>query len=239
MNETDQPITGICLVSKAGNVPTGYQCIRKVANDPTRDADLMNESILDRKSRFLCITRAYSLADGLTPVVEDIKLINERDQPPLHYLPLATTVDNFERGTSKRLICVRLVERQAGMKCVCDIIFLYRAKRPPQFYTIIGDINGFQLCVKEGWVPPLRVPFVHQNSSVDHGIIGTMNTTKKTDEKEMLDGIPFEINPKYLQTISDARNDFNSVEKFRPRSINEIDQTFFYDFALEHSILRF
>lgn len=199
----------------------------------------MNDSILDRKNRFLCITRAYSLADGLTPVVEDIILINERDLTPPHYLPLATTVDNFERGTSKRLICVKLVERQVGIKCVCDIIFLYRAKRPPQSYTIIGDINGFQMCVKEGQVRSIRVPFVHQNSSLDHGIIGTMNTTKKTDEKEMLDGIPFEINPKYFQTSSGAMNDFDSIERFRPRSINEIERTFFYDFALEHSILRF
>ncbi len=29
MNETQLPITGICLVSKPNNVPTGYQCIRK------------------------------------------------------------------------------------------------------------------------------------------------------------------------------------------------------------------
>ncbi len=29
MNETHLPITGICLVSKPNNVPTGYHCIRK------------------------------------------------------------------------------------------------------------------------------------------------------------------------------------------------------------------
>ncbi len=29
MNETQLPITGICLVSKPNNVPTGYICIRK------------------------------------------------------------------------------------------------------------------------------------------------------------------------------------------------------------------
>ncbi len=29
MNDTNLPITGICLISKPNNVPTGYQCIRK------------------------------------------------------------------------------------------------------------------------------------------------------------------------------------------------------------------
>jgi hypothetical protein len=29
MDETNLPITGLCLVSKSNNVPTGYQCIRK------------------------------------------------------------------------------------------------------------------------------------------------------------------------------------------------------------------
>ena len=29
MKEPDLPITGICLVSKPNNVPTGYHCIRK------------------------------------------------------------------------------------------------------------------------------------------------------------------------------------------------------------------
>ena len=29
MDERNQPITGLCLISKPNNVPTGYQCIRK------------------------------------------------------------------------------------------------------------------------------------------------------------------------------------------------------------------
>ncbi len=32
MNDLNSPITGICLVSKPNNVPTGYQCIRKGKN---------------------------------------------------------------------------------------------------------------------------------------------------------------------------------------------------------------
>lgn len=204
--------------------------------DDSRDADLINESFFDRRNRFLCITRAYYLSDNLTPVVEDLKIINERETPPAHYLPLATTVDNFECGTSKRLICVKLAQRQAGMRCISDIIFLYRTRRPPQPYTSVGDINGLQMCIKEGKVPPLRVPFVHQQSSLDHSAIGTMTTTKRNDEKEMLDGIPFEINSKYLQSNRNVVDELTAIERFLPRSINEIEQIYHYDFVLERSL---
>ena len=36
MNDSNAPITGICLVSKPSNVPTGYHCIRK--GKETRDS---------------------------------------------------------------------------------------------------------------------------------------------------------------------------------------------------------
>ncbi|CAF4483080.1 unnamed protein product, partial [Rotaria magnacalcarata] len=70
-------------------------------------------------------------------VIEDIKLINERDNPPAAYAVLAYTADTREKGTNKKLICVKMAEIQGGMKCICDIIFLYRSRRPPQFYTSI------------------------------------------------------------------------------------------------------
>ncbi|CAF3936586.1 unnamed protein product, partial [Rotaria sp. Silwood1] len=126
-------------------------------DDPSRDADLMANSLLERKDRFLCITRIFPLPGNRTLVLEDIKLINERDAPPPNYFGILETVDTKAKGTAKRTICVKLVERQAGIKCICDIIFLYRSKQPPHFYTLIGDINGLQMCVKEGTVPPFRV----------------------------------------------------------------------------------
>ena len=162
MNETHLPITGICLVTKPNNVPTGYHCIRKgkknisenpskdslrlylAYDDNSRDADLMADSFIERKDRFLCITRLWPLTNmrmlgaDRALVLEDVKLIGERETPPPSYTALAYTSDTREKGTAKRLICVKMVDRQGGMKCICDIIFLYRAKRPPQFYTIVG-----------------------------------------------------------------------------------------------------
>ncbi len=261
MNDTNSPITGICLVSKPNNVPTGYQCIRKgskhphsyiyiyksfslVFDEPSRDADLMADTILDRKDRFLCITRVYPLAGNQTLVLEDIKLINERDPPAPQYTALTYTQDTYEKATAKRTICVKLVERQAGMKSICDIIFLYKAKRPPQFYTIIGDINGLQMCIKEGTVPSLRAPPPvpvsnlypnpnHEPTTPDQPYTNTLS--KKSDEKEILDGIPFEINPKYLVRNRNSANDLLGSDSVQILSSYEIEQYFNYDFILERS----
>ncbi|CAF1236280.1 unnamed protein product [Adineta steineri] len=269
MNETQLPITGICLVSKPNNVPTGYHCIRKAFDDTNRDADLMADSILERKDRFLCITRAWPLTDVRTlagdcaRVLEDIKLINERDNVPPNYTTLAYTSDTREKGTVKKLICVKMVDRQPGMKCICDIVFLYRSKRPPQFYTLIGDINGLQMCVKEGTVPALRPPpaapypqsnlypnpmadpsySTSQQQQTPYPVSDYSNTntlTKKSDEKEILDCIPFAINPKYLAGMNNKQrneNDLSGLDSFRILSAYEIDQSFNYDFNVERASL--
>jgi len=251
MYDTNYPITGICLVSKPNSVPTGYQCIRKVYDDPLRDADLMPDSILERKDRFLCITRAFPLAGNQQFVLEDIKLINERDFTPPQYTALTQTVDTFEKATTKRTICVKLVERQAGMTCICDIVFLYKTKRPPQLYTIIGDINGLQMCIKVGTVPSFRPPPPVPTSNLypnpmnnqpyrDNSITEPSHTntlSKKSDEKEILDGIPFEINPKYLIRNQNGINDLSGLDSFPILSSYEIEQNYNYDFNLENSSL--
>jgi ESCRT-I complex subunit MVB12 len=257
MDDPNLPITGICLISKPTNVPTGYQCIRKgkinfqqnlhnllylAFDESSRDADLMADSIIERKDRFLCITRVYPLAGNKTLVLEDIKLVNERETPTEPYIALTQTMDTYEKGTAKRTICVKMIERQAGMKCITDIIFLYRSKRPPQFYTLIGDINGLQMCVKEGTVPPLRRTAPpppnptdnHQNDTpTDYPNANTHS--KKSDEKEFLDGVPFEINAKYLNSNRNASNDPLGIDSFRILSRYEIEQYFHYDFNFERS----
>ena len=209
----------------------------------------MADTILERKDRFLCITRAYPLAGNRTLVLEDIKLINERETPSPQYTVLTHTVDTRDKGTAKRIICVKLIERQAGMKCVCDIIFLSRSKRPPQFYTLIGEINGLQMCLREGTVPALRPPPAiptsnlypnpldfQRSSSMDTSEHSHLNTlTKKSDEKEILDGIPFEINPKYLVNNRNGANDLLGVDSFQILSPYELEQAFNYDFNLERS----
>ena len=225
----------------------------------------MADSILERRDRFVCITRAWPLVDTRTVgndrafVLEDIKLINERDNPPFSYSGLAFTVDSREKGTLKKLICVKLVDRQSGMKCICDIIFLYRSKRPPQSYTLIGDINGLIMCVKEGTVPPFRAPplppmpesNLYPNPLTGHrppSAVGphstpdyyTLNSaSKKNDEREALEGIPFQINPKYLQTSQNQQGAraLDGLETFRILSPFELEQYFPYDFHAERAAL--
>ena len=225
-------------------------------DDQSRDADLMADSLIERKDRFLCITRAYVQYDNRNLVVEDVKVISERETPPANYIPLTQTMDTLEKGTAKRFICVKLEERQAGMKCICDIIFLYRSKRTPQSYTIIGEINGLQMCVREGVVPPLRVApsnlypnpagarsgpyfspgYQHQTSS-DNGLVGTL--TKKSDEKEILDGVPFQINPKYLVDPRNRAQAGTDLDSMQILTQYDIEKFFNYDFHLERASLEF
>ena len=202
----------------------------------------MADTILERRARFICITRAYVLGGSRTPVIEDIKVINERETPPPQYIALTDTVDTQEKGTVRRIICVKAVERQAGMKCICDILFLYSSKRPPQSYTLIGDVNGLQMCVREGTVPALRppsnlhpdVPSSHQPT--EHSNAGTL--TKKCDDKDMLDGIPFAINPKYTQANGLSTRDTSNGDGFRVLSIHDIERQFDYNFNLERSLIQ-
>lgn len=274
INETTQPITNICLVTKPNNVPTNFHCIRKsnekrstefirqtfsslrlAHDDPNRDADLMADSLMGRKDRFLCICRGPPVDPReRSLVLEDIRLISDREQPPASYSPLLYTCDTREKATARKLICVKLVDQQAGMKCISDILFLYRSKRPPQFYTVIGEINGLQMCVREGNVPALRVapPVPPPISSIpsaypqdlyrppsqlhthltEYGTAGTL--TKKSDEKEILEGIPFTINSKYLRSQQKS-NGLDGFDNFRILSPYEIEQQFHYDFHLERA----
>lgn len=217
-------------------------------DDQTKNADLMADTLLERKDRFLCITRIYPLANNNALVLEDIKLINEREAPSTPYQPMTITLDTAEKGTSKRTICVKFVDRQAGIKCVCDIIFLCRSKRPPQSYTLIGEINGLQMCIKEGIVPSLRVPMTSGPTSHLYPNVPTNRepTTpeaahgnpmqKKSDEKEILDGIPFQINPKYLLSNRQRHDDANGFDSFHVLSTYEFEETFYYDFKLEQAL---
>jgi hypothetical protein len=227
----------------------------------------MPDSLLERKDRFVCVTRAIGSIDPRLSssehgtIIEDIKLINERDNPPMNYSPIYHTIDTREKATTKKLICVKIVDRQPGMKCICDIVFLYRSKRPPQSYTIIGDINGLQMCLKEGTVPALRAPSnlpsmpsniyanvnsnpvytsmpyqKHANVTSDYGAMNTL--TKKSDEKEILDGIPFEINPKYLSSMKQGQvNNPQGFDTMHILTPFEIEQRFNYDFYTERALL--
>mgnify|MGYP000454042436 CR=1 FL=1 len=46
-------------------------------DEQSRDADLMADSLLERKCRFLCITRVYPLAGNQANILEDIKLSSD------------------------------------------------------------------------------------------------------------------------------------------------------------------
>ncbi|CAF1653272.1 unnamed protein product, partial [Didymodactylos carnosus] len=125
-------------------------------DDQQRDANLMADSF-GRKDRLLCITRNFPLGDNVALVLEHIELYKvvkryEHYLCPPNYQSFSYTVDTREKGTTEHVIVVKMVARQAGMKSINDITFLYRTRRPPQSYTMIGEINGLIVCIKEDTV---------------------------------------------------------------------------------------
>jgi hypothetical protein len=205
-------------------------------------------TIFDRRDRFLCIERTQAYLSNGCPayVIEDIKLINERDSPPENYQILTQTVDTLEKGTVKRLICFKLVERLFGLTCIHDILFLYRSKRPPQFYAIIGDINGLQMCVKQGTVPSLQVDTSKFDSdshylSAQYDCLSAFGTTsrensRKSDEKDLVNDIPFEIHPKYrCKSDHSILSNIDNLSTYVIMSAYDIEERFHYDFNLERS----
>ena len=73
-----------------------------------------------------------------------------------------------------------------------------------------------------------------QSSVTEH----SSTLSKKSDEKEILDGIPFEINPKYLTNNRNGYNDSTGFDSFQILSPYEIEQHFNYDFNLERANLN-
>ena len=78
---------------------------------------------------------------------------------------------------------------------------------------------------------------LQRRPSVDYSNTNTLS--KKTDEKEILDGIPFTINPKYLNEMRNNRNGngLTGLDSFRILSVYEIEQNFNYDFHIERATI--
>ena len=99
------------------------------------------------------------------------------------------------------------------------------------------------MCVKEGTVPALRPPanlypdVASPHQPAEHSNAGG-TLSKKCDDKDMLDGIPFAINPKYTQANEVSTRHTSDGDGFRVLSIHDIERQFDYNFDLERSLIQ-
>lgn len=154
------PITAVCIVSDPQKCPPGYDLLLK-SHDKREDCDLWRESgMFKRPSRYLCFSKAFP-QNGQNNVLVGIQILNEKDFPPTGYSLIERTVDSSEKASRKRTICVKLTNRDTTSEAVNDIVLLTKTKRPPEGYSLVGDVNGVIICVKLGAVPVETQNFQH------------------------------------------------------------------------------
>ncbi|XP_074654677.1 multivesicular body subunit 12B-like isoform X1 [Tubulanus polymorphus] len=146
------PITGLCIVTDPASCPAGYTVIDK-SYDRQEDADLWKDGffVMRRVTRYVCISRQFQ-NNGLDNVLIDIALINERDVIPVGFSITEFTIDTHEKATKKKNICLKMADRQTTTEAISDIIILSRSGRPPNGYTLIGEMNDLHFCYKLGSV---------------------------------------------------------------------------------------
>lgn len=128
--------------------------------DQDSDADLFRENIIfgKRSTRYLCISKSEGLEEHL---VESIKVIGEKDMPPIGYSMLNRTRDSESKAWRKKQIVYKVARRQGVVEAITDIILCTKTKLAPNGFQSAGEINGVLICYKSGPLahrPPPDVP---------------------------------------------------------------------------------
>ncbi|WAR31617.1 LOW QUALITY PROTEIN: MB12A-like protein, partial [Mya arenaria] len=140
-------------------------------------------------------------------VLVDVSIINERDPVPAGFTVVDTTEDTREKAIKKKVLCVRWMNASLTTSALSELIFLGKGtRRPPNGYTMVGDLNNLMLCYKMSQIKSIS-SIVHQNSSdspLDN--IGNMNND-----------LPYAINPRredaYSQGSSAPARHNNTLDR--------------------------
>lgn len=147
-SNTDLPITALCIVTDKTKCPSNYVAISK-SYDMNVETDLWKDGLFGKKiNRFICYTKDYPINEAFN-VIEDIKLLNEKENIIGGFIPIEKCFDNIsEKSFQKKVLCIKIAHRFFTHTAVSDIIILVRTKRPPTGYSFIGEINNHTICVK-------------------------------------------------------------------------------------------
>lgn len=164
----DKPITAVCVIEDIVKCPKGFKAITK-SYDADMPADLGKDtSFFAKKSaRYLCISKTESIADY---VLEDLKIINEKDLPPEGYGLIPRTMDSDQRSWRKKQLCYKLTRKNLCPNFVVDIaILVNKAKGVPPGFDLVGELNGFLICVKLQSTAPVANPVGPSSLSITNG----------------------------------------------------------------------
>jgi len=255
------PITGICIVADKAKCPPGYTLVEKTCDG--EDADIWKDSFFSRRvTRYFCITRIFPQDYGrINNVVTAIVIVNSAEELPDGFTQIEWTHDSREKATRKRVCGVKMTPRGEATDAICEIALTSAVKKTPPFgFSMIGDMDGPNLCFKTGVVPthtkgqsqdanagaptdvstsggasaaPLNVEVSpsHQPTPLQQR---TAFQTQ-TSETSFLDGVTFALNSKYAPNNSTSKFDFPQPIF---KSADEIEEEFSYVFTNEYELIE-
>jgi len=258
------PITGICIVADKAKCPPGYTLVEKTVD--SEDADLWKDSFFSRRvTRYFCITRIFPQDYGrINNVVSDVAIVNSMEELPTGFTQIEWTHDSREKATRKRVCGVKMTPRDAAVDAICEIALTSNARRaPPVGFTMIGDMDGLNLCYKMGKVPshtknqsgggnaaaPATTTTTSPTSSSGAAPAADVNVVESSpshqpqhrnafqhqiSETSFLDGVTFTLNSKFAPNRSSSQFDFPQP-KFK--SAEDIENEFSYVFTSEYELI--
>jgi len=256
------PITGICIVADKSKCPPGYSLVEKTCDG--EDADIWKDSFFSRRvTRYFCITRIFPQDYGrINNVVTAIVIVNTAEELPEGFTQIEWTHDSREKATRKRVCGVKMTPRGDAVDAICEIALTSAAKKTPPFgFSMIGDMDGPNLCFKMGKVPshtkgqgqdasgapsndaeiaegataaaPLSVEVSPSHQPTPLQLRTAFHT--QTSETSFLDGVTFALNSKYAPNNSSSKFDFPQP---RFKSAEEIEEEFSYVFTNEYELIE-
>jgi len=257
------PITGICIVADKAKCPPGYTLVEKTVDGD--DADIWKDSFFSRRvTRYFCITRIFPQDYGrINNVVTDIAIVNSADELPSDFTQIEWTHDSREKATRKHVCGVKMTSRDDAVDAICEIALTAAARRlPPVGFTMIGDMDGLNLCYKMGKVPShtknrsdanggaedvpssnggdaaaasAAAAAVNVGSSPSHQPQHRHSYQSQLSETSFLDGVTFTLNSKFAPNKSTSKFDFPQP-KFK--SAEDIENEFSYAFTNEYELIE-
>lgn len=105
--------------------------------DQDGDADLWRETGIfsKRQARYLCLSKSEGSSDHF---VETVKIIGEKETPPLGFCTLQKTADTETRAWRKKQIVYKLGHRESVQEVVTDVLLCSKSKNAPQDYISAG-----------------------------------------------------------------------------------------------------
>ncbi|XP_022319077.1 multivesicular body subunit 12B-like isoform X1 [Crassostrea virginica] len=172
MADVDRPITQVAIVSDPARCVPGFTLIDRTY-DRKDDADLWRDGLFGRRvARYLCVEKMPPPPGG--DVLVDVTVIGERDVIPAGFTCVDFTSDTREKAVKKKMLCVRYMSSDLTNDAICELILLGKGiRRPPNGYTLVGELNGMGLCYK---MASFRKPGVQRDSHQGHANEASFHT---------------------------------------------------------------